>query len=72
MVAEVLGAFAPVPAGLIFDGTVGGGGHAGALLEANRDSVVLGLDRDAERWMQREQEGEQVISAAEGIPDFGI
>ena len=48
MVAEVVGAFAPVPAGLLVDGTVGGGGHADALLEAFRDSVVLGLDRDAE------------------------
>jgi 16S rRNA (cytosine1402-N4)-methyltransferase len=48
MVAEVVDAFAPVPAGLLVDGTVGGGGHAGALLDALRDSVVLGLDRDAE------------------------
>lgn len=48
MVTEVVDAFAPVPAGLLVDGTVGGGGHAGALLEARRDSVVLGLDRDAE------------------------
>jgi 16S rRNA (cytosine1402-N4)-methyltransferase len=48
MVAEVVDAFAPVPAGLLIDGTVGGGGHAGALLDAHRDSVVLGLDRDAE------------------------
>jgi 16S rRNA (cytosine1402-N4)-methyltransferase len=48
MVAEVVDAFVPVPAGLLVDGTVGGGGHAGALLEALRDNVVLGLDRDAE------------------------
>jgi 16S rRNA (cytosine1402-N4)-methyltransferase len=48
MVAEVVEAFVPVPAGLLVDGTVGGGGHAGALLEARPDSVVLGLDRDAE------------------------
>jgi 16S rRNA (cytosine1402-N4)-methyltransferase len=48
MVAEVVDAFAPVPAGLLVDGTVGGGGHAGALLEALRNNVVLGLDRDAE------------------------
>jgi 16S rRNA (cytosine1402-N4)-methyltransferase len=48
MVAEVVDAFAPVPAGLLVDGTVGGGGHAGALLEAFGDSIVLGLDRDAE------------------------
>ena len=48
MVAEVVDAFAPVPAGLLVDGTVGGGGHAGALLGALRNKVVLGLDRDAE------------------------
>jgi 16S rRNA (cytosine1402-N4)-methyltransferase len=48
MVAEVVDAFLPVPAGLLVDGTVGGGGHAGALLEALPDSAVLGLDRDAE------------------------
>ncbi len=48
MVGQVVDALAPVPAGLIIDGTVGGGGHAGALLEARPDSVVLGLDRDAE------------------------
>src|SRR5919205_2618406 len=48
MVAEVVDAFAPVPAGLLVDGTVGGGGHSGALLEARRDNAVLGLDRDAE------------------------
>jgi 16S rRNA (cytosine1402-N4)-methyltransferase len=48
MVTEVVEAFAPVPAGLLVDGTVGGGGHSGALLEARADNVVLGLDRDAE------------------------
>ena len=46
-------------------------------LSLDREVVVAGvLSRieiwDAERWSQREQEGEQVISAAEGIPDFGI
>ncbi|HWB38000.1 MAG TPA: division/cell wall cluster transcriptional repressor MraZ [Rugosimonospora sp.] len=46
-------------------------------LSLDRDVVVAGvLSRveiwDAERWAQREQEGEQVITAAEGIPDFGI
>ena len=48
MVAEVVDAFLPVPAGLLVDGTVGGGGHSSALLGARKDSVVLGLDRDAE------------------------
>ena len=46
-------------------------------LSLERDVVVAGvLSRieiwDAARWSQREQEGEQVISAAVGIPDFGI
>jgi 16S rRNA (cytosine1402-N4)-methyltransferase len=61
MVAEVVGAFAPVPAGLLVDGTVGGGGHAGALLDALRDHVVLGLDRDAEA----------VAAAGERLSGFG-
>jgi 16S rRNA (cytosine1402-N4)-methyltransferase len=62
MVAEVVDAFAPVPAGLLIDGTVGGGGHAGALLEALRDSVVLGLDRDAEA----------VAAAGERLSGYGV
>jgi MraZ protein len=46
-------------------------------LSLERDVVVAGvLSRieiwDAQKWATREQEGEQVISAAEGIPDFGI
>src|SRR5207248_11647264 len=47
MVAEVVDAFSQVPAGLLVDGTVGGGGHACALLRARPDSAVLGLYRDA-------------------------
>ena len=46
-------------------------------LSLEREVVVAGvLSRieiwDAQKWSTREQEGEQVISAAEGIPDFGI
>ncbi len=51
-----------------------------------REFAGLGLDRevviagvlsrveiwDGQRWRAREQEGEQVITAAEEIPDFGI
>ena len=48
MVREVVSAFAPVPAGLLVDGTVGGAGHARALLDARPDCRLLGLDRDAE------------------------
>ena len=43
---EVVAAFAPVPAGWVIDGTVGGAGHASALLDAHPHLSVLGLDRD--------------------------
>lgn len=48
MVAEVTDLFGPVPPGAVVDATVGGGGHAGALLEAYRHLGVIGLDRDAD------------------------
>ncbi len=44
--AEVLDLFSPVPAGVIVDCTLGGAGHAVALLEARPDLSVVGLDRD--------------------------
>jgi transcriptional regulator MraZ len=42
-----------------------------------REVIVAGVGSrveiwDVERWRQRDQEGEQLIAAAEGIPDFGI
>lgn len=43
---EVVAALAPVPPGWVVDGTVGGAGHATALLEAHPHLSVLGLDRD--------------------------
>lgn len=43
---EIVAVFANVPAGTIVDATVGGGGHAAALLEARDDVAVVGLDRD--------------------------
>ena len=51
--------------------------RADVLAALDRDVVVAGvLSRieiwDAQRWATRDQEGEQVISAAVGIPDFGI
>lgn len=46
MVEEVVEAFAPVPPGLVVDGTVGGGGHAEALLDAHPHLKLLGIDRD--------------------------
>ncbi len=42
----VVAVFAPVPAGVLVDATVGGGGHSAALLAAREDLRVVGLDRD--------------------------
>jgi 16S rRNA (cytosine1402-N4)-methyltransferase len=43
---RVLELFAPVPAGTIVDTTLGGAGHATALLDARADLRVLGIDQD--------------------------
>jgi 16S rRNA (cytosine1402-N4)-methyltransferase len=48
MLDEVLDLFRPVPAGWLVDATVGGAGHARALLEALPQIRLLGLDRDDE------------------------
>jgi 16S rRNA (cytosine1402-N4)-methyltransferase len=46
MAAEVTELLTPVPEGLVVDATVGGGGHAGAILSARPDLRLLGIDRD--------------------------
>jgi 16S rRNA (cytosine1402-N4)-methyltransferase len=47
MVAEVLAALGPKPGGRYVDGTVGGGGHAAAILQASTPGGWLfGCDRD--------------------------
>src|SRR4051794_17438745 len=46
MADEIVDLFGPVPAGTVVDATIGGGGHAAALLEAHPHLSVAGLDRD--------------------------
>lgn len=46
MAAEVVELLSPVPPGWVVDATLGGGGHASALLGARDDLRVLGLDQD--------------------------
>ncbi len=43
---DVVSLFAAVPPGWIVDATVGGGGHAAALLDAHPQLRVVGIDRD--------------------------
>jgi len=46
MVAEVVEHLSAVPSGVFLDATIGGGGHARALLNARPDLSLVGLDRD--------------------------
>jgi 16S rRNA (cytosine1402-N4)-methyltransferase len=46
MVDLVVELFAPVPPGVVVDATVGGGGHAEALLDAHPHLSLVGLDQD--------------------------
>jgi 16S rRNA (cytosine1402-N4)-methyltransferase len=46
MVGEITALFEHVPPGVVLDATLGGGGHANALLDAWPHLSVLGLDRD--------------------------
>jgi 16S rRNA (cytosine1402-N4)-methyltransferase len=48
MVKEVLQLLRPFEGGLFFDGTVGGGGHSEAILDAGVQARVVGVDQDAE------------------------
>ena len=48
MRSEIIELFAPVPEGLVIDATVGGGGHADALLRAHPQLSLLGLDQDGD------------------------
>jgi len=48
MEGQVVEGLRPRPGARLVDATVGAGGHAAALLQAARDSTLLGIDRDPE------------------------
>ncbi|HEU4557733.1 MAG TPA: 16S rRNA (cytosine(1402)-N(4))-methyltransferase RsmH [Longimicrobium sp.] len=64
MVEEVMGFLRPERGGLYLDGTLGGGGHAEALLERGPGARLVGVDRDpdalAEAGKRLERFGERV------------
>ncbi len=61
MVDQVVELLSPVPAGVVLDATVGGGGHARACLQARSDLEVVGLDRDPSA----------VWAASQALAEFG-
>jgi 16S rRNA (cytosine1402-N4)-methyltransferase len=61
LVGRIVELFAPVPPGWVVDATVGGGGHASALLEAHPHLRVLGLDQDRDA----------LLAAAERLEPYG-
>lgn len=48
MVDEILSIFDPVPDGVVLDATLGGAGHAVAILERRPELRIVGLDQDDE------------------------
>jgi 16S rRNA (cytosine1402-N4)-methyltransferase len=64
MVEEVMGFLRPERGGVYLDGTLGGGGHAEALLERGPEAKLIGVDRDpdalAEAGKRLERFGERV------------
>ena len=46
MASEIVAVFATVPAGIILDATLGGGGHSELILDAYPSLGILGIDRD--------------------------
>jgi 16S rRNA (cytosine1402-N4)-methyltransferase len=55
MVREVLTFLAPAHGGVYFDGTLGGGGHTEAILEAGDDARVIAVDQDPEALAMAQQ-----------------
>ena len=55
LVEEVIHWLEPRRGGLYLDGTLGGGGHSAAILEAGPEARVLGVDRDPEALVVAER-----------------
>jgi 16S rRNA (cytosine1402-N4)-methyltransferase len=61
LVELIVELFKPVPPGVVVDTTVGGGGHARAILEARDDLTLVAIDRDLDA----------LAAAADRLAPFG-
>ena len=61
MASEIAEVFVPVGSGLVVDATLGGGGHAAALLDQDPGRTLLGIDRDPQA----------IAAARERLAPFG-
>lgn len=61
LVELIVELFRPVPPGVVVDTTVGGGGHARAILEARQDLTLVAIDRDLDA----------LAAAADRLAPFG-
>jgi len=61
MLDEITDLFGEVPAGVVVDATLGGGGHSASLLASRPDLEVLGIDQDADA----------LAAAADRLSEFG-
>ncbi len=80
MLSEVLSFLAPERGGVYLDGTLGGGGHARAILDSTLQASLLALDRDVEALEHARAAlavyGERVVSRqgdyADAVSIFGL
>ncbi|MCC7019739.1 MAG: 16S rRNA (cytosine(1402)-N(4))-methyltransferase RsmH [Ardenticatenales bacterium] len=76
LLAEILALLAPTPGGHWLDGTLGGGGHAEALLMRTApDGRLLGIDRDPSALARAAERlaayGDRLVLAEGNIADLG-
>ncbi len=61
MIDEIVDLLGPVPAGVVVDATIGGGGHSRAILQAHPQLRIVGLDQDADA----------LLAAGDALASFG-
>lgn len=67
MVNEIVELFGSVPRGVLIDATLGGGGHAAALLDAHAHLRLVGLDQDSDALTAARQRLERFGGRAHAV-----